>query len=80
MSQKIQKIILIIIIIIIRNQKSTLSTHYFLLNIYIIFIKRFINLAINFFNISNKNVERNFRKKFRENFRKKFRKNYLKKF
>ena len=66
--KKTRKIILIIMIMIIRNQKSISSTHYFLLNIYINFIKRFINRVINFFDISNKIVKRNFQKKLRKKF------------
>ena len=59
-SQKAQKIILIIIIMIIRNQKLISSTLHLLLSIFIIFIKRFIDLVIISFDISNKIVEKKF--------------------
>lgn len=63
-SQKAQKIILIIIIMIIRNQKLISSTLHLLLSIFIIFIKRFIDLVIISFDISNKIVEKKFWRKF----------------
>lgn len=65
---KIQKIILIIIIMIIRNLKLTLLIRYFLLNTYIIVIKRFINFVISSFDILSKIVKRNFQRKFRRKF------------
>ena len=65
---RIRRIILIIMIMIIRNQKLISSTRYFLLSTYIIFIKKFINLAISFFDILNKIIKRTFQRKFRRKF------------
>ena len=63
-----RKIILIIIIMIIQNQKLISLTRYLLSSNFIIYIKKFINLAISSFDILNRIIKRNFREKFRRKF------------